>query len=275
MNGITIDIDPVAFQVGGFALRWYSLTFGLGILAAVMLTLREARRAGLDSDRVANVAIWAVAAGLVGARLFHVVDKLGYYLDNPFEIVMINHGGLAIWGGLFSGGVGALIAAKREGLPLARLADVTVPGLLVGQMIGRIGCIINGDAYGGATSLPWGFIYVNPGAMLPDSLAGVPTHPYPIYEVLWDLALLGGVLTLRRRNLPVGLLFFLYLGGYAIGRFSLTFVRQEAIILWGLQQAQLVALLAMGMAVAGTALSLSRRRPEGSATRRRHLRVTT
>jgi len=96
-----------------------------------------------------------------------------------------------------------------------------------------------------------------------------------VYEVLWDLALLGGVLTLKRRNLPVGLLFFLYLGGYAIGRFSLTFVRQEAIIVWGLQQAQLVALLAMAMAVAGTALVLSGWRPEGSATGRRRLRVTT
>ncbi|MBI4218802.1 MAG: prolipoprotein diacylglyceryl transferase, partial [Chloroflexi bacterium] len=148
MNGITIDIDPVAVRLGGLALRWYSLTFGLGIIAAVMLTLRQARRAGIDPDRVANVAIWTVAAGLVGARLFHVVDRLGYYLDNPIEIVMINHGGLAIWGGLFSGGLGALIAAKRDGLPLAKLADATVPGLLVGQMIGRIGCIINGDAYG-------------------------------------------------------------------------------------------------------------------------------
>jgi phosphatidylglycerol:prolipoprotein diacylglycerol transferase len=276
VNGITINIDPVAVQVGGFALRWYSLTFGLGILAAVLLTLREARRAGLDADAVGNVAIWAVAAGLVGARLFHVVDRLGYYLDNPMEIVMINHGGLAIWGGLFSGGLGALIAAKREGLPLARLADVTVPGLLVGQMIGRIGCIINGDAYGGATSLPWGFIYANPGAMIPERLAGIPTHPYPVYEILWDLVLLGGVLALRRRNLSGGLLFFLYLGGYAVGRFSLTFVRQEAIVLWGLQQAQLIALLAAAMSVGGAIFILSRKpNAAGAVGKHRQLRVTT
>jgi phosphatidylglycerol:prolipoprotein diacylglycerol transferase len=239
------------------------------------LTLREARRAGLDSDRVGNVVVWAVAAGIVGARLFHVVDRFGYYLDNPLEIVMINHGGLAIWGGLIVGGVVALLAAKREGLPLGRLADATVPGLLIGQMIGRLGCIINGDAYGGATSLPWGFVYVNPGAMIPDSLAGIATHPYPVYEILWDLATLGGVLLLRRRNIPVGLLFFAYLGAYAVGRFSLTFVREEAIILWGLQQAQLVAALAMAVAIGGAAFVLSRKPSEGPAVGRRHIRVTT
>jgi phosphatidylglycerol:prolipoprotein diacylglycerol transferase len=227
LSGITINIDPIIFHLGGLGLRWYSLTFAGGIILASWLALREAKRNGLDPGKVETVAIWAVAAGLVGARLFHVVDKLDYYLANPRQIVMINQGGLAIWGGLLTGGIAALIVARIQGLPALKLADATVIGLIPGQMLGHVGCIINGDAYGGPTSAPWGFIYVNPGSMLPADLKGVPTHPYPAYEILWDLALLGLVLYLRRRNLPAGMLFVTYLAGYGIGRFTLTFVRNE------------------------------------------------
>lgn len=145
----------------------------------------------------------------------------------------------------------ALFVAIKEKLPIGKLADSTTIGLIAGQMVGRIGCIINGDAYGGPTGMPWGFIYKNPGAMIPDSLKGIPTHPYPVYEILWDLGLLGLLVLLRRRSLPGGLLFMVFIGGYAIGRFALTFVRQEAVWAWGLQEAQLIALVALVLAGAG------------------------
>ncbi|MBI2872555.1 MAG: prolipoprotein diacylglyceryl transferase [Chloroflexi bacterium] len=269
MNGITINIDPVIFHLGGFALRWYGLTFAGGIALAILLVSRGAKRAGLDTGKVGNIALWAVVGGVVGARLFHVVDRLSYYVANPSHIVMVNHGGLAIWGGLVTGGLVALFMARREGIPVLKLADATSIGLIAGQMVGRIGCIINGDAYGGATSMPWGFIYTNPGAMLPDSLRGIPTHPYPLYEILWGMALLGLLLYLRRRSLPSGVLFLTYVGVYALGRFGLTFVRQEAVVLWGLQQAQVVALVVLALAAAGAArlvtgwpsVTVGRRRP--------------
>ena len=105
MNGIVINIDPVIFHLGGFALRWYSLAFVGGMLLGTWLVLREAKKNGLDAHKVENVVMWAVLGGLIGARLFHVVDKLSYYLANPLQIVMVNQGGLAIWGGLIAGGV--------------------------------------------------------------------------------------------------------------------------------------------------------------------------
>lgn len=272
MNGIVINIDPVIFHLGGFALRWYGLTFASGVFLGLWLTQREARRRGLDPNKVATIALWAIFGGLVGARLFHVLDKLSFYLANPQHILMVNEGGLAIWGGLIVGGVVALLVARKEGIRPLALADAAPFGMLVGQMAGRIGCIINGDAYGSPTSLPWGLVYTNPGAMIPDALKGIPTHPYPVYEILWDTALLGLLLLLRRRTLPSGALFATYVAGYAVGRFFLTFVRQEDIVVWGLQQAQVIALAAFVLAIAGI-VYLIRSRPAAGTQRRPSMAV--
>jgi phosphatidylglycerol:prolipoprotein diacylglycerol transferase len=129
------------------------------------------------------------------------------------------------------------------------VADVAALSMLAGQMIGRVGCIVNGCAYGIPTSLPWGFIYVKPGAMIPAELMGMPTHPYPVYEMLWNGALLIGLWLWRKRAKPDGVIFATYVGLYALGRFVLTFVRNEREVLLGLQQAQVIALGAMAGAV--------------------------
>ncbi len=242
MNGITIDIDPMIAHLGPFMLTWYGLFFMLAIVAGGWLGLREARRKGLDPVRVQSLIIMSALGGMVGARLFHVVDRWDLYADEPLRALYVWEGGLAIYGGLIGGVLTGFAYAWWSGLPVWKMADAAAPGLILGQGLGRLACIPNGDAYGAPTDAPWAFIYTNPAAMVPDRLLGVPLHPYPAYELLFDLAVLGLLWRLRSVYKADGLLFLTYAGVYAVGRFLLTFFRMEQVWFFGLQEAQVVAL---------------------------------
>ena len=241
MNGIIINMDPIIFRIGDFPFRWYSLAVMLAIVAAVLITVYQSKKKGIASEGIYSLALGVVISGVVGARLFHVIDHFGYYVSNPSQ--MLHFQGLAIGGVLTGGGVAAVVYAKAKHIPLGLLLDALAPALLVAQIIGRFGCIINGDAYGGITAMPWAFVYTHPNALIPLNLFGLPTHPYPVYEIIWNAVALLLILRLSRHLKKDGLVFLSYLSLYSFGRFVLTFVRQENQFFWGLQQAQIIALL--------------------------------
>jgi len=258
MNGIIINIDPVLFHLGPFELRWYSLAIMLGIVAAVLITAHLAKKRGIAAGEIQSLALWVVISGVVGARLFHVIDHWEHYVNNPSQILGFQ--GLAIWGALAGGGLALVLYAWIRHLPLGRLVDAVVPGLLVAQIIGRVGCIVNGDAYGGITNLPWAFIYTHPDASIPGIYFGMPTHPYPVYEMIWNAIALVVIWRLGRHFKKDGLVFLSYLSLYSMGRFFLTFMRQENQFFWGLQEAQIIALLVVVVSVVAIVYLVGKRR---------------
>ncbi len=263
--GIVINIDPVIFHFGNFELRWYGLAVLLAIVAAILLSAYFGKKKGIATEEIYSLALWVVTSGIIGARLFHVLDKWEYYAGYPLQILQFQQGGLAIWGALAGGGVALVVYAKMKHIPLGRLADTVAPAMLVAHIIGRFGCIINGDAYGGVTTLPWGFIYTHPGAMIPSYLAGLPTHPYPVYEIIWNAIALLVILRLGRYFRKDGLTFLSYLSLYSIGRLILTFVRQENVF-FGLQQAQIIAMLAVAVSVTVMVYLFGKRRTPEEVT---------
>jgi len=237
---MVMSIDPVLVQVGSIAIRWYGLTIATGIALGILFALREARRLGISEDATYSVALVGIIGALIGARLFHVADRIDFYLQNPAAVLAFQQGGLAIWGGVIGGIAAGAVYCRFSGLSVPILADVAAPGILVGQIVGRLGCLINGDAYGAKADLPWSIMYVHQDALIPD--LGEPTHPYPLYEMAWNLVLLGFVWRLRLFGLRDGTVFLTYIVLYSLGRVLLTFVRQETVLIAGLQQAQVLGL---------------------------------
>lgn len=248
-GAITVGLDPVVFRLGHLHLSWYGLAVALAMGTGLWLAHHEVRRRRLPHDAVWNVGIWVAAGGFVGARLLHVVDRWSQYSDDPLGIVAFQRGGLAIEGALVGGLVAGVLAARLNRIPVLPLADAVAPGVILGQAIGRLGCLVTGDALGATTNLPWGVAYTNSGSMARE--LGVAYQPVFAYEALWDLLVLAALWPLRHRFTRPGALFGTYLMLYALGKFGVTFLREERVWLAGLQQAHLLALLlfAVGLAL--------------------------
>lgn len=248
-GAITVGLDPVIFRLGHLHVGWYGLAVALAIGAGLWLAHHEVQWRRLPHDAVWSVGVWVAGGGFVGARLLHVVDRWSQYSDDPLGIVAFQRGGLAIEGALVGGLVAGVLAARLNRIPVLPLADAVAPGAILGQAIGRLGCLVTGDALGGPTSLPWGVAYTNSGSMAKE--LGVPYQPVFAYEALWDVLVLAALWRLRLRFTRPGALFGTYLMLYAVGKFGVTFLRDERVWLAGLQQAHLLALVlfAVGLAV--------------------------
>jgi phosphatidylglycerol:prolipoprotein diacylglycerol transferase len=239
-----VPIDPIIFSFGHLMVRWYSLIVMSAILIGVWLAGREAARRGFKLEEIYDKAFWIVLAGLIGARLFHVIDHWpDEFAANPVRALYVWEGGLAIWGGVVGGLIAGAIVARVRGWQLSRLLDAAAPGLVLAQAVGRVACIITGDSVGRATAGPFGLAYTSPNAMVPQ--LGVFYTPTPVYEILMNLGIFAVVWKLRARRLPDGALFLIYLLLYSTGRFIVTFWSSYQIVALRLNQAQLVSLAAL------------------------------
>ncbi|MCS7001787.1 MAG: prolipoprotein diacylglyceryl transferase [Dehalococcoidia bacterium] len=245
---ITIGFDPILFQVGGLVIGWHGIFSALALFAGLWIGTREAEKRGVSIDQLQPLLIAAVVGGIVGARLFHVVGNWNVYAANPVSIFLIWQGGIAVYGGFIGGIVGGVIAAIVGKLPVWPLLDAAAPGILVGQAVGRLGCLANGDAWGGPCACDGAgcaqcVIYTHPNALIPDTLKNVPTHPYPAYEILGVAVVLGAAWLARGWLQTPGQRFLFCAVGYGLVRFAFSYVRQDTIIIFGLQQAQIIGVV--------------------------------
>jgi phosphatidylglycerol---prolipoprotein diacylglyceryl transferase len=245
---ITINIDPIIFSIGHFALRWYGLIVLAAVATGIWVGTREARRRGFDDETIQETAFWGVMGGILGARLFHVLDHWGHnFAADPIRALYIWEGGLAIWGGVVGGVLTVAILAWRRGWRFSALLDAAAPGLVLAQAIGRVACIITGDAMGKATSGPIGFAYLHPNALVPE--LGVYYIPMPVYEIIANLLIFGVLWQLRKRNWPSGMLFLVYLSLYSLERLLLGFTSSYQILAFGLTQSQIIAITGLTLAI--------------------------
>jgi phosphatidylglycerol:prolipoprotein diacylglycerol transferase len=245
---ITIGIDPILFSIGHLHIRWYSLIVITAIAIGLWIVTREATRKGFKKDDILDIAIWVILGGMIGARLFHVLDHWpDEYAANPIRALYIWEGGLAIWGAIAGGLIVVAVIAWRRRWNLPRLLDAAVVGVVLAQAIGRFACIITGDAMGKPTNGPFGFAYTNPEAMVPK--LGVYYTPMPVYEIIANLSIFILLWQMRKRNWPDGLLFLVYLILYSLERFFLAFTSSYQIIAFGMTQSQIVALISLFIAI--------------------------
>jgi prolipoprotein diacylglyceryl transferase len=207
-------------HVGPLSIHLYGLTLLVAILACVWLTTYRWKRQGGDPDLVIRVTVWAVGLGVVGARLYHDVTSWDQVPDPKWKgIFEVWEGGLGIWGGILFGTLAGLVIVRRAGVSGRVFMDVTAPGLLLAQAIGRIGNYWNQELYGKPTSLPWG-LKIDVAHRLDGYQQYATYHPTFLYELLWALAGVALLLWVDRRfRIKPPALFGLYVSWYTFGRF--------------------------------------------------------
>lgn len=244
---ITIDIDPDIGTIFGITLTWHGLFTALGIVAGVLLAVRLARADGVPSEAAQEVALVSVVSAIVGARLFYVFEHWDMFGDNLAGIVVdITEGGITLYGGLIGGVLGGLVYGLIRRLPIAITLDAAAPGMILGQGVGRIGDLINGEHLATPSDLPWAFVYTHTHTL---ARIGESVHPTAGgYELLGDFLILAILLLVARRFIKVpGWTFCLYMALYSVMRFGLSELRVDEQTLGGAPVPQLVAAVVLGL----------------------------
>ncbi|MEO6628301.1 MAG: prolipoprotein diacylglyceryl transferase [Aquihabitans sp.] len=267
---LTASIPSPSFSVwkiGPLSIHVYGLCIALGVVAAVTISSKRWERRGGDPDDISTIALYAVPAGVIGARLYHVATDWKTYEHNWVGALKITQGGLGIPGGILAGVLVGVVVARRRNLPVLDLLDVVAPAIPVAQAIGRFGNYFNQEVFGRPTTLPWG-LEIDPSRRPARYLDSPLFHPTFLYEGLWNLALAALLIWLdKKRKLHRGELFTLYVLGYAVGRFWVEGLRSDpASLIFGIRINIWISLIA-GLAAITVFLVNRRRYPDGPPER--------
>lgn len=238
-------MNPILIEIGNIKIYWYSVMILLGVLIGSYLVLRESKRFNISKSKISDMLFYTIIFGIIGARIYYVIFNFDYYINSPIDIIKVWEGGLAIHGGIIAGVIYLIYYTKKNNLNTLLITDICVPGVLIGQALGRWGNFFNGEAHGPITTLEYlqnlhlpKFI-IN--GMNIDGNYYIPTF---FYESLWCLIGLIIVLLIRRiLKIKKGNITGFYLIWYGIGRFLIEQLRTDSLMLNTLKQAQIISII--------------------------------
>ena len=257
-------MNPILIDLGIISIKWYSVMILLGMLFGGVVVLREAKRWEINEDFVINLFFYTIISALIGARLYYVAFNFSYYSANPINILKIWEGGLAIHGGIIFGLITVLTYCRKYKVKIPLMVDIIVPGLILGQAIGRWGNFFNSEAHGMSTTLE-----TLKGLFIPDfiikgmNIDGVYYHPTFLYESL--LCLLGFFIILflrRRKNIKLTNVTSFYLIWYGGIRAFIETMRTDSLMIGQFKVAILVSILMILIGIILFIISLKKSRFE-------------
>ncbi len=220
---------PRLFELGPVTVYTYGLLLAAAYLLGLQLARVRAQRRGLDGNRVLDLGIYIIISALIGAKLLLLVTDWSSFKADPRELLTLARSGGVFYGGLILAVIVALWYIRRAGLPLWTTCDVFAPGIALGHVVGRFGCLFAGCCYGKPTTKPWGITFTDPfAASNVGTPLGVPLHPTQLYEAGAEFIILMILLWSERKGRPfAGRTFWLYMLLYAISRFIIEFYRGD------------------------------------------------
>ena len=248
---IHIDVDP-ALHLGPFTIHWYGIMYAVAFWAGWRFAVTPfLTRRGIPRAEIDRGITWVIVFGLIGGRLYYVLQNdLLYYLTHPQHILAVWEGGMAFFGAIIASVTTILVISIRRRYPFWLMFDSGVLFAVVGQPIGRIGNVINGDILGYQSSLPWATSYGPRAILQPGFEPGVAYQPAAVYEALGTIAIGLVLYWLLRRRVADGVMAITYIALYAVSQFGIFFLRgSEPTIFLGLKQAQWTAIGMLVLAV--------------------------
>jgi phosphatidylglycerol:prolipoprotein diacylglycerol transferase len=261
---------PVLLRIGPLTVYSYGVMMALGFIVGDFLLARDLGRRGYNPEIASTLVLWGAIGGIGGSRLLFVLNNLPQYLADP-KTIIFSGSGFVFYGGFICGALASYIVARHYKIPWLTVADAAAPALAVAQALGRVGCQLAGDGdWGVPSTLPWAMAYPNAiigwgaetvlaidshGQRVSGFFPGVRVHPAPVYETLLYLGVFALLWSMRKRIKIEGRIFYLYLILAGASRFMVEFIRINPRILYGLSEAQLIAIVMVVVGFGGFLLS--------------------
>jgi phosphatidylglycerol---prolipoprotein diacylglyceryl transferase len=259
---------PILFNVGDWPVYSYGVLLAAAYLIGLQLAVVRARRVGVDPAKVMDLGIYLIIAALVGAKLMLIAVDFDYFRQQPRELLSLVRAGGVFYGGLIAAVAVGFFLVRRYKLNIWSTGDLMAPGIALGHVVGRLGCLFAGCCYGRPTDVAWAITFTNPIANANvGTPLNIPLHPTQLYDAGAELLILGVLLLTERKGKPfAGRTFWMYIGLYAISRFIIEYFRgdiQRGTVFGDMSTSQFVSLLLVPAAL--VMLWFLRRQPQPTA----------